>query len=146
MAKTVATILGVALILLGLLGFAAPSMMGMHLNVLHNLIHIISGALSLYLGLRGTLAAARTFCIAFGAVYALLGIAGYLLGGDATSHTVDVPAHTSESSLWKVIGGTFELAAFEHGLHLLLGIVFLIGGLLTKTDVRRADDAVRDAI
>ncbi|HEY9285474.1 MAG TPA: DUF4383 domain-containing protein [Pyrinomonadaceae bacterium] len=142
MAKTVATILGVAFILIGLLGFVAPGMMGMHLNVVHNLVHLISGALALYLGLRGTLAAARTFCIAFGAVYALLGIAGYLFGGDATSHTVDVPAHASEASLWKVIGGTLELAAPEHGLHILLGIVFLVGGLLTRGDVRAA---VRDA-
>ncbi len=142
MAKTVATILGVAFILVGLLGFVAPGMMGMHLNVVHNLVHLISGALALYLGLRGTLAAARTFCIAFGAVYALLGIAGYLLGGDATGHTVNVPTHASESSLWKVISGTLELAAPEHGLHILLGIVFLVGGLLTRGDVRAA---VRDA-
>lgn len=142
MAKTVATILGAAFILVGLLGFVAPGMLGMHLNVVHNLIHLISGALALYLGLRGTLAAARTFCIVFGAVYALLGIAGYLLGSDATGHTVNVPSHGSEASLWKVIAGTLELAAPEHGLHILLGIIFLVGGLLTKGTVR---ETVRDA-
>ena len=145
MAKTVATILGAAFILLGLLGFVAPGMMGMHLTLTHNLIHIISGALALYFGLAGTLSGARAFCIAFGAVYALLGIAGYLLGSDQP-HTVSVPSHgATDPSLWKVIANNLELAAAEHGLHILLGIVFLIGGLLTKRDVRDARDAVRDA-
>ena len=140
MAKTVATILGVAFILVGLLGFVAPGMMGMHLNIVHNLVHLISGAIALYLGLKGTLAAARTFCIVFGAVYALLGVAGYLLGTDQ-AHTVNVAGHSgTDSSLLKVLPGSLELAAPEHGLHILLGIVFLIGGLLGRPrDVRTAD-------
>jgi hypothetical protein len=142
MAKTIATILGAAFILVGLLGFVAPGMMGMHLTLVHNLVHLISGALALYFGLAGTLAGARTFCIVFGAVYALLGIAGYLLGSDQ-AHTVNVPGHgATDSSLWKVLAGNLELAAPEHGLHILLGLIFLIGGLLTRGDVRAA---VRDA-
>ena len=144
MAKTIATILGAVFILLGLLGFVAPGMMGMHLTLTHNLVHIISGALALYFGLAGTLAGARTFCIAFGAVYALLGVAGYLLGSDK-AHTVNVPAHGSDSNLLQVLPGALELASPEHGLHILLGIVFLIGGLLTKADVRHARDEVRGA-
>lgn len=142
MAKTVATLLGAAFILVGLLGFVAPGMLGMHLTLVHNLIHLISGALALYLGLAGTLSAARLFCIAFGAVYALLGVAGYLLGSDQ-AHTVNVAGHgATDSSLLKVLPGSLELAAPEHGLHILLGLIFLAGGLLTRGDVR-AD--VRDA-
>jgi hypothetical protein len=141
MAKTVATILGAAFILVGLLGFVAPGMMGMHLTTVHNLVHLVSGALALYLGLRGSLSAARTFCIVFGAVYALLGVAGYLFGSDQ-AHTVTGVEHgATDNSLLKVIPGVLELAAPEHGLHILLGIVFLIGGLLTRGDVRAA---VRD--
>jgi len=142
MAKTVATILGAAFILVGLLGFVAPGMMGMHLTLTHNLVHLISGALALYFGLAGTLSGARAFCIAFGAVYALLGIAGYLLGSDQ-AHTVNVTGHgATDSSLLKVLPGNLELAAPEHGLHILLGLIFLAGGLLTRRDVR---EAVRDA-
>ena len=145
MAKTVATILGAAFILVGLLGFVAPGLLGMHLTLTHNLIHIISGALALYFGLAGTLSGARAFCIAFGAVYALLGVAGYLLGRDQ-AHTVNVPGHGAEdNSLWRLIPGNLELAAPEHGLHILLGLIFLIGGLLTKAHVRDAREAVRDA-
>ena len=142
MAKTIATILGAAFILVGLLGFVAPGMMGMHLTLTHNLVHLISGALALYFGLAGTLSGARTFCIVFGAVYALLGVAGYLLGTDQ-AHTVNVAGHgATDNSLLKVLPGNLELAAPEHGLHILLGLVFLVGGLLTKGDVRAA---VRDA-
>ena len=54
MAKTISTILGIVFLLVGLLGFAAPNLMGMHLSTTHNLIHLVSGALALYFGLKGT--------------------------------------------------------------------------------------------
>ena len=119
MAKTICTILGVVFILVGLLGFVMPNVLGMHLNTTHNLIHLISGAAALYLGLAGSLAAARTFCLAFGAVYLLLGIAGFLLG-TGNDRMLD-------------IGDILHLGTMDHIVHLLLGAVFLIGGLMTRT-------------
>ena len=71
MAKTIATILGIVFLVVGLLGFAAPGMMGMHLSFAHNIVHLVSGALALYFGARGTYDAARAFCIIFGIVYGL---------------------------------------------------------------------------
>ncbi|HYY95789.1 MAG TPA: DUF4383 domain-containing protein, partial [Pyrinomonadaceae bacterium] len=75
MAKTIATILGVVFILVGIVGFlvgptnaTTPNFIGTHLNTPHNLVHIISGALALYFGMAGTLSAARLFCIIFGIV------------------------------------------------------------------------------
>ena len=79
MAKTIAKILGVVFILVGIIGFLAPGLLGMHLSLAHNFVHLISGALALYFGFAGTLAGARLFCIVFGVVYALLGVAGFLL-------------------------------------------------------------------
>ena len=138
MAKTVATILGVAFLLVGLLGFIAPGLGGFHLSLLHNLVHIISGAVALYIGLKGTLASARLFCIIFGVVYGLLGLAGYLLGTDR-QHTLPGVTHGgTDSNLLQVIAGQLELAAMDHGLHVLLGIIFLIAGLLTKANARDA--------
>ncbi|HEY0079365.1 MAG TPA: DUF4383 domain-containing protein [Pyrinomonadaceae bacterium] len=135
MAKTIATILGIGFILVGILGFIAPGLLGLHLSMAHNLVHIISGAAALYFGLAGTLRAARLFDLVFGAVYLLLGIAGFLFGGSA-SHTVGgVPAHSADSSLLRVIPGTLEFASMDHIVHILLGLIFLIGGFLTKADL-----------
>jgi hypothetical protein len=143
MAKTVATLLGAVFILVGLIGFVMPGFLGTHLSLAHNLVHIISGAIALYLGLKGTLSAARAFCLAFGAVYLLLGVAGFLLGGSGQHTVAGVPAgHGTDSRLLAVIPGSLELGSVDHIIHVLLGIVFLAGGLLTKADVRRARDDV----
>jgi hypothetical protein len=141
MAKTIATVLGIAFILVGIIGFVSPGFLGTHLSLAHNLIHIISGAVALYFGLAGTLSGARLFCLVFGAVYLLLGVAGFLLGGDQ-QHTIAgiAQAHGTDSRLLQVIPGQLELGTMDHTVHILLGIVFLIGGLLTKADVRAAVD------
>ena len=66
MAKTICKILGVVFLLVGVVGFVMPGFLGTHLSVVHNLVHIISGAVALYLGFAGTLSAARLFCIVSG--------------------------------------------------------------------------------
>jgi hypothetical protein len=139
MAKTIATVLGVAFILVGIIGFISPGFLGTHLSLTHNLVHIISGAVALYFGLAGSLSGARLFCLVFGAVYLLLGVVGFLLGGDQ-QHTIAGITHGPDSRLLQVIPGQLELATMDHTVHILLGIVFLIGGLLTKADVRAATD------
>lgn len=136
MAKTVATILGVAFLLVGIVGFVAPGVGGFHLSLAHNLIHLVSGALSLYFGLAGTLSSARLFCIVFGAVYGLLGVAGFLLGSPGTP---SMPGMAADSRLFTVIPGTLELGTSDHAFHIVLGIVFLLAGFLTKTDFADRD-------
>jgi hypothetical protein len=121
MAKTIATLLGAVLLLVGIVGFVSPNFLGAHLNVVHNCVHIVTGALSLYFGLAGTLAAARAFDLAFGAVYALLGVAGFIAG-------------TGDDRMLN-LGGLLHLGMRDHAIHILLGVVYLIGGLLTKAVV-----------
>jgi hypothetical protein len=143
MAKTICKLLGVVFILVGIVGFIAPGLLGMHLSLAHNLVHIISGALALYFGFAGTLAGARLFCIVFGVVYGLLGIAGFLLGSNGAHGVAGVPAaHHSgtDSSLLAVLPGSLELASMDHIVHILLGLVFLIGGFMTRADVHRHGD------
>ena len=118
MAKTIATILGIVFILVGLIGFAVPGLLGAHLSTAHNIIHLVSGAAALYLGLKGSLSAARTFCFVFGAVYLLLGVAGFLLG-------------TGSERMRHVVPGTLEFGTMDHVIHVLLGGIFLVGGLMT---------------
>jgi hypothetical protein len=126
MAKTICTFLGVVFILVGLVGFAKHDLLGAHLSAAHNVVHLVSGALALYLGLKGSLSAAKMFCIIFGAVYLLLGICGFLLG-------------TGPDKMLAVAPGTLEFGTMDHIIHVALGIIFLIGGFITKSGTVSTD-------
>ncbi|MGB8510954.1 MAG: DUF4383 domain-containing protein [Pyrinomonadaceae bacterium] len=139
MAKTIATVLGIGFLLAGLLGFIAPGVLGLHTSVAHNLVHIVSGAVALYFGLAGTLAGARMFDLVFGAVYLLLGVVGFLLGAEGTP-SAGMPGMSPDGHLFKLLPGTLEFGTPDHIVHILLGLLFLIGGLLTKADLDRAVD------
>jgi hypothetical protein len=116
MAKTVCKILGVVFILVGLVGFVSPGFLGTHLSMTHNLVHLISGAIALYFGFAGTLSAARLFCIIFGVVYGLLGI--------------------YPDRMWDALASIgLHLGTMDHIVHILLGVVFLIGGFMTRADL-----------
>jgi Domain of unknown function (DUF4383) len=117
MAKTVCKILGVVLLLVGVCGFVAPRLLGAHLFPAHNGVHIVSGVIALYFGFAGSLSSARIFSLVFGVVYLALGILGMALG-------------TAPDRMWMV--GPLELGQADHGIHILLGVVFLAGGLFTK--------------
>src|SRR5215207_5549211 len=117
MAKTVCKILGVVFLLVGVIGFAAPNLLGAHLTPAHNAVHIVSGVIALYFGFAGTLSGAKIFSLAFGVVYLGLGILGLAMG-------------TGEQRMWEV--GPLHLGQADHGIHVLLGIIFLAGGLFTK--------------
>ncbi|HEX8072461.1 MAG TPA: DUF4383 domain-containing protein [Pyrinomonadaceae bacterium] len=136
MAKTIAKILGVVFIIVGLAGFIMPGLLGTHLSLAHNLVHLVSGALALYFGFSATLSAARLFDIVFGAVYGLLGVCGFLLGSAQASTLHGMADMGVDSRLFKVIPGVLELGTMDHVVHILLGIVFLAGGLLTKVGAR----------
>jgi len=118
MAKTVCKILGVVFLLVGVCGFAAPNLLGAHLTPAHNLVHIVSGIIALYFGFAGTLSGAKTFCLVFGVVYLALGILGLALG-------------VGDDRMWNV-AGILHFGTSDHGIHVLLGIIFLAGGLFTK--------------
>ena len=101
---------GALLVLLGLLGFAVPGFVGLHLSPAHNLALLLSGALAIYFGLKARPEAARAFCIVCGALYGLLGLAGFVAGG--TDYT------------FTIIPGTLVLGTSDHLIHLMFGAVF----------------------
>ena len=117
MAKTVCKILGVVFLLVGLIGFVSPNLLGAHLTTPHNLVHIVSGAIALYFGFAGSLSGAKAFCLVFGVVYLALGILGMALG-------------TGADRMWML--GPLHFGQADHGIHILLGVIFLAGGLFTK--------------
>ena len=137
MAKRIATIMGVVFILAGIVGFISNDLLGFHLTAFHNAgVHIVSGVVSLYFGLKGTLAGARLFCLIFGVVYALIGVVGFLAGRqDTPSPGVPGPA---DPRLFKAIPSMLELGTSDHILHIVLGLIFVAGGLLTRADGHRA--------
>ena len=117
MAKTVCKILGVVFLLVGLVGFVSPNLLGAHLNAAHNVVHLVSGAIALYFGFAGSLSAAKTFCLVFGLVYLGLGVLGLLLGAPPDRMFMLGPLHFGQA---------------DHGIHILLGVIFVAGGFLTK--------------
>lgn len=124
MAKTIATIIGVVFILVGIVGFMSPNLMDAHLGKLHNVIHLVSGAASLYFGMKGTLASARSFCIGFGVVYGLLGLCGFLVG-------------TGEHRMLEL--PYLALGTRDHMIHIVIAVLYLIGGFTTKSGAASAD-------
>ena len=113
MAKTLAKIMGVVLLLVGVLGFThVLDSLGAHLSPAHNLVHILTAVIALYFGFAGSLSGAKGFCIIFGLVYLLLGILGLAMG----------ELHIGPLMLGKV----------DHGIHLIVGAIFLAGGLFTR--------------
>lgn len=113
MAKTVAKIMGVILLLVGILGFThLLDPLGAHLSPAHNLVLIISGVISLYFGLAGTLGGAKSFCTIFGLLYLALGFIGMAKGD--------------------LMLGPLMLGKVDHGIHVIVGAAFLAGGLLSK--------------
>ncbi|HYW69526.1 MAG TPA: DUF4383 domain-containing protein [Pyrinomonadaceae bacterium] len=132
MAKLVCKLLGFVFLIVGVAGFVAPGLLGTHLSMAHNVVHIVSGVIALYFGFAGSAAAARGFCLIFGVVYLALGIVGFVLGHPGASMIAGMMLE--DSKLWKVIPGTLELGKMDHIVHCLLGVVFLAGGLLGGRD------------
>lgn len=85
MLKTFAIIFGIIMVLVGILGFfpeASPHgmLLGIfHVNPAHNIIHIITGIVSILCGISGS-TASRIFFQVFGIIYGLVAILGFYYG------------------------------------------------------------------
>jgi hypothetical protein len=124
MANRVATILGIGFLLVGIVGFLAPDILGMHLTLAHNIVHLVTGAVSLWLGLKGSASAAKTFCLVFGLVYLLLGVAGFVAG-------------KGEEKMLELLPGQLMFGRMDHIVHILLGAIYAIGGFGTPAVAAR---------
>jgi hypothetical protein len=123
MAHTVCRILGLAFLVAGLVGFVQPHFLGFHLTPIHNVVHLATAAVALYLGFAGSLGAARTFCLVFGAVYALLGVLGFVAPGLVAT----ILGHPGPL-------GSGELMP-DNLFHVTVGVVFVLAGLRTAPAV-----------
>jgi hypothetical protein len=122
MVKTFNKVAGVALLIVGLAGFAMPHLLGLHLTPLHNVVHLLTAALALYMGFAGSPDAARTFSLVFGAVYLLLGVLGFIAPGVVASVIGHPPLTAGELTP-------------DNAVHVLLGAAFLAVGLMHPRSV-----------
>jgi len=125
----------VLFILIGFSGFIFNNLLGAHLTLTHNLIHLVSGIASLYFGLKGSPSAARLFCFGFGVVYLGLAVIGYWFGyAHGATYLPDAAVdHAVNDNMFRMIPGVFELGTMDHIIHIIIGAVYLFGAVLTRT-------------
>jgi len=121
-ARTAALAIGIIFIVVGLLGFIDNPIVGssekamFHADTVHNMVHIISGLLFVLVAM-GAPASASTVMILFGIVYLLIGIVGITSVG--------------ENGMAKILG-FLHVNAADNYLHIALGIVIALAGMITR--------------
>ena len=123
---------GAVLLLIGILGFLVESnfdfgsdvegdsLLGFEINGTHNLVHLASGALGLAAFRRRS--TAKTFALAFGAVYLVVAIVGVIQGDNVL--------------------GIIPVNGADHVLHFALALAGLGAGYVSRGDDHAADTTV----
>ena len=126
-AKLYATLVGGVLVIAGIIGFFYSASFGspgnvddvfgiLAVNAWHNIVHILTGAI----GLLVAGYAAREYALGLGAVYLVIAVWGFIIGG-------------GESIL-----GFIPVNTEDNFLHLILGLLGIAAGLATPREVRAA--------
>jgi hypothetical protein len=117
--KNASILIGAVFIAVGILGFIPNPIIGLHnalfhADATHNMVHIVSGALFLIVALAAP-AKTRKLLKVFGVVYFLIGIMGLtMIGSDEHIRLL----------------GFLHVNAADNYLHIVLGIVIFLAGLL----------------
>jgi Domain of unknown function (DUF4383) len=123
-ARLYAGVIGAVLLGAGLIGFFYSASFGspgevdavfgiLDVNAWHNLVHIASGGLGLLAFAAGA-RASRTYALAFGAVYIVVAIWGFIIGGGDS------------------ILGFIPVNDEDNVLHTILGVLGIVAGLATR--------------
>jgi len=111
MATWVCRIMGAAFLIIALLGFMdGRQVFIFHVNTTHNVVHLLSGALALWVGFTSE-RASRMFSAVFGAGYGLVA----LLGFAGVERIIDL----------------LRLNAADNWLHLAIAAVFLVAAIVS---------------
>lgn len=124
--------MGIFFVVVGIAGIIMPGMMGMHLSLAHNIIHIASGALALWCGYADDPRRALHFATGFGIFYGLLGVAGFVMGRPGFPGVGHMEA---DQSLLRVIPNALEFGTMDHGIHLLISAIFIASALIYRREV-----------
>lgn len=112
-ASLYAGLIGAVLLVAGIIGFFYSASFGspgnvdavlgiLDVNAWHNLIHVASGALGL-LAFSAGARASRTYALAFGAIYIVVAIWGFIIGSHE-SILGFVPVNTEDNFLHLILG------------------------------------------
>lgn len=77
LAKLYVVLSGSILVIVGVAGFYRHEMFNLTFPLAHNLFHLLSGVIALWMGLGGGASGVRRFGLIFGAIYTVLAIAGF---------------------------------------------------------------------
>ena len=124
MLRTIAKIWGAIFLLVGILGFvpaAAPDghLLGIfHVNGVHNLIHLATGAIALWVGFTSE-HASKLYFLTFGIVYGLVAVLGFIAGdrpllGVVANNIADAWLHVGIAAASIAIGLMPETARAHH--------------------------------
>ncbi len=122
MVKAFAIIFGIGFFLIGILGFIPQFTPNEHLlglfyvNTFHNMVHLVSGALFFWVGMKGV-QASQIFFRVFGVIYLLVAILGFFYKNQA-------------------ILGLMSNNMADTWLHLVLSFVMLYIGFRKKMGAR----------
>jgi hypothetical protein len=117
MAKTLGMLFGIVFLAIGILGFVPgitkdEMLLGIfHVNAVHSVVHIVSGAIFLFASMAGA-GAARLWFQLFGVIYALVAVLGFMNGD-------------------KPILGLISSSTNNTWLHVVLAVVMLAIGFGT---------------
>ena len=116
--RLTALILGGILLLVGLIGFVNDPVLGLfEVDALHNVVHLLTGAILLAAGFINNGANARMVNITLGVVYLLVALVGWI-----------APTF---------LGSIMQFNNADNWLHLLLGVVLVGVGFAERREVTR---------
>jgi hypothetical protein len=106
--KTVTWVLGIVLFAVGVLGFVNDPVLGLfEVDMVHNLVHLISGIVAIAAVASGE-SYARLFLIIFGIVYGAVAVIGFVQGdsvlGLITINEADNYLHTAIALVCLAVG------------------------------------------
>jgi hypothetical protein len=125
--------LGIFFVLAGLGGLVMPGLLGMHLSLLHNLMHLASGAFGLFFGYADDPKKAFNFSASFGVVYTTIGLAGFVFGEPGYP---GVGYMEADNYLLRIIPNALEFGSADHTVHFVVGVVFLLSAYAWKNKSR----------
>jgi hypothetical protein len=110
-------LLALGLLWLGVVGFASPNPLGLHLTPVHNIIHLATGFVAFCVGFGAGIRTIRGLGLVFGVAYTAFGLLGVVLPSVVGTILADAPdlhaaALLPDNLLSVFLGSAFLFSAF----------------------------------